>query len=157
MRYAEPESFCARTTLRIGRQSMATLEITEANFSDTIKNQEIVLLDWWASWCGPCRAFAPHFEAAATRHADVTFGKVNTETETNLAAAFEIRSIPTLLAFRQGILLFSQAGMMPPAAMDELVAKIRALDMDEVRKQVEAQPGEENQEDQDAKAAESTD
>lgn len=131
---------------------MATLDVTSANFADTIKKNEIVLLDCWASWCGPCRAFAPVFEAAATRHAGVTFGKVNTEVEPELAAAFDIRAIPTLMAFRDGILLFAQPGMLSANALDTLVARIRELDMDEVQKELAAEEAKE-QEDETPKMA----
>ncbi len=116
---------------------MATIEITNDNFDATVKGG-IVLLDWWAAWCGPCRAFAPVFEGASQRHPDVVFGKVDTDAQPELAGGFGIRAIPTLMAFRDGILIFEQAGVLPAGVLDELIGKIRALDMDEVRKQVEA-------------------
>jgi thioredoxin 1 len=116
---------------------MATVEVTEQNFATTIK-EGIVLLDWWAQWCGPCRAFAPIFEAAAERHTDVVFGKVDTDAEPGLSAAFEIRSIPTLMVLREGILLLAKPGLLPAHALDELLQKVRELDMDDVRRELNA-------------------
>lgn len=112
-----------------------TVEITEKNFESTVE-KGIVFLDWWAAWCGPCRMFAPVFERASHKYPDVVWGKVDTEAEQGLASAFGIRSIPTLMIFRDGILVFEQAGMVPAQALDQLVEKVRALDMDDVRKKI---------------------
>lgn len=121
---------------------MATREVTEVNFAETIR-KGIVLLDFWAAWCAPCRAFAPVFEAAALRHPDVVFGKVDTEAEPGLGAALQIRAIPTVMVLRDGVLLAAQPGAMGAATIDELVARVKALDMDEVRRSLDAQePGE---------------
>lgn len=112
---------------------MSTTEITTESFPELIQREGIVFIDFWASWCGPCRAFAPIFEAAAKRHPDITWAKVDTEAEPELAGALEIRSIPTLLVFRDGVLLFAQPGLLPGAALDELATRVRALDMNEIR------------------------
>ena len=119
---------------------MATVQVTEQTFEETVK-QGIVLLDFWAAWCGPCRVFAPIFEDAAARHPDVVFGKVDTEAEPGLAAAFEIRSIPTLMVLRDGVLLGALPGAVPGPAIDEILGKVKALDMAEVHRAAdEAEP-----------------
>lgn len=121
---------------------MATVEISKDNFKDTVSKQGITVLDWWAAWCGPCRAFAPVFEQASTKHADITFGKIDTDAQPELSAAFEIRSIPTLMVFRDGILLYNNPGALPAAAFEELLGKVRALDMEEVRREVTSRQAE---------------
>lgn len=117
---------------------MATLQITAQNFADTVKNGGIVLLDWWAPWCGPCRAFGPIFERVAEANPDIVFGKVNTEEQPGLAAQFGINSIPTLMIIRDATLLFEQPGMLPEKALKSLVEQARAVDMEKVRKETSA-------------------
>lgn len=114
----------------------ATVEINERNFKEVVERDGIVLIDWWAPWCGPCRAFGPTYEKVAREHPDVTFGKVNTEQEQGLASAFDIRSIPTLMILRDKVLLFSQAGALPEAALKDLLRQVRALDMERVRAEI---------------------
>jgi len=111
---------------------MPTQEITKESFNDTINNNDIVLVDWWASWCGPCRSFAPVFEEASGRHTDIVFGKIDTEAQPELAALARITSIPTIMAFREGVLIFSQPGALPGPTLEELIGKVRELDMAQV-------------------------
>lgn len=118
---------------------MATTELTNENFSGTVADNDIVLVDFWASWCPPCRMFAPVYEAASEKHTDIVFGSVNTEEQQELAGGFGISSIPTLMVFRENIMIFQQAGALPEKSLADLIGKVRALDMDKVRESVAAQ------------------
>lgn len=121
---------------------MSTIELTKETFEDTVTQPGITLVDWWASWCGPCRTFAPVFQAASEEHSDVRFGKIDTEDQQELAAAAQITSIPTLMAFRDGILVFSQPGALPAPALEQVIKAVRDLNMEEVRAEVAKQQAE---------------
>ncbi|HEY8452673.1 MAG: thioredoxin [Micromonosporaceae bacterium] len=120
---------------------MATVELTAANFDEVTERDGIVLVDFWAAWCGPCRQFAPVFERASQRHTDIVFGKVNTDAEQELAMRYGIRSIPTVMAIRDGVIVFAQPGALPDELLEKLIEQVRALDMDEVRRKLAERPG----------------
>jgi thioredoxin len=118
---------------------MAIVELTKDNFEQIVTSNATVIIDYWAPWCGPCRGFAPVFEKVAEKHPDVVFAKVNTDEEQEIASHFQIRSIPTLMAFREQIIVFSQPGALPQGAFEQVIEKVKELDMDEVRRQIEEQ------------------
>ena len=115
---------------------MAIVALTKDNFEEVVRGNPMVIVDFWAPWCGPCRAFAPTFDSASERHEDVIFGKVNTDEEPEIGQAFNIRSIPTLMLFRENVLLYKEAGALPPAGLDDILAKAKELDMKEVMRQI---------------------
>jgi thioredoxin len=115
---------------------MATVALTAENFNQYVEKDGVLVIDWWAPWCGPCRTFGPIYDKASEQHADVTFGKVNTEEQPELAGTFQIQAIPTLMVFRDQVLVFARPGALPAAALDEIIGHVRALDMDDVRKKI---------------------
>ena len=122
-----------------GTRMKSTVDVTAGTFKDVVEKDGIVLVDWWAPWCGPCRVFGPTNEKVAAKHPDITFAKVNTEAEQDMAGAFDIRSIPTLMVLRDKVLLFAQPGALPEAALEDLIRQVRAVDMDKVRAEIAAE------------------
>jgi thioredoxin len=125
---------------------MATVALTAENFNQYVEKDGVLVIDWWAPWCGPCRTFGPIYDKASDKHADVTFGKVNTEEQPELAGTFQIQAIPTLMVFRDQVLVFARPGAIPAVALDEIIGQVRALDMDDVRKQIAEQEKADEQE-----------
>lgn len=124
---------------------MATIELTSENFKDVINNKDIVIVDFWAEWCGPCKSFGPTFEAASDKYPEIAFCKVNTEEERELAAGFNIRSIPTLMVFREQVILYAEAGALPASALDQLVEQVKGLDMEAVKAEIAAEEQQQQQ------------
>jgi thioredoxin 1 len=121
---------------------VATVELTQENFNEVVGSDGLILVDFWAEWCGPCKMFGPVYEKSSEEHADITFGKVDTEAQVELAQAFDIRSIPTLMAVRDGVVLYSQPGALPAANLEDLIGQLRAVDMEDVRAQIAAHEAE---------------
>jgi thioredoxin 1 len=124
---------------------MATIHLTSENFKDIINNNDIVIVDFWAEWCGPCKSFGPTFEAASEKYPEIAFAKVNTEEERELAGGFNIRSIPTLMVFREQVILYAEAGALPASALDQLVEQVKGLDMDAIKAEIAAEEQQQQQ------------
>jgi thioredoxin 1 len=124
---------------------MATIKLTADNFKDTINNNDIVIVDFWAEWCGPCKSFGPTFEAASEKYPEIAFAKVNTEEEREMAAGFNIRSIPTLMVFREQVILYAEAGALPASALDQLVEQVKGLDMEAIKAEIAAEEQQQQQ------------
>lgn len=127
---------------------MATIELTKENFEQTVNQNEMVIIDFWASWCGPCKGFAPVFEAASEKHGGIVFAKVDSDAQQELAAAFNVRSIPFVMLLRENVVLFAQAGALPGEALDSIISQARALDMDQIRKEIAEQEAQQAQQQQ---------